>query len=82
MLPNCDFIIYDNNLFFPVNMDGTCEPLAEDEVIEYLYGTAYPALEKEGLLVRRNGKYYNPKQKKPDAQIEVRGGAVLLKNMR
>ncbi len=55
-----EYIIYDSVFLFPLRLDLAWRQLAEDEVIEYVHGEAYPALEAEGRLVRKHGKYRKP----------------------
>lgn len=59
-LPDVDFIVWDGHFFCPVRLDDATRQLTEDEVIEFMYGTAYPALEAEGKLIKKNGRYYKP----------------------
>lgn len=57
VLPQCDFVIHDSNLLCPVKLDRAVRELDESEVVEFLNSEVYPALEREGKMIRKNGKY-------------------------
>jgi hypothetical protein len=77
---DCDILIHDSSTHSPYDLDGTAQELYEDELVEWKNTVYYQILLAEGAVIRKNSKYV--KADKPDAEIQVRSGAVLLKNMR
>jgi hypothetical protein len=57
-----EFIIHDSTFLCPIKLDNATRELAEDEVLEFKMSEAYPQLEAEGRLIRKNGKYKNPRK--------------------
>lgn len=52
-----DFIIFDGNFLFPLKLDYAVRQLSEEEIVEWLHADVFPALEEEGLLTRKNGRF-------------------------
>lgn len=59
-IPDADYIIYDSAFLCPVRFDRATRQLDEEEQIEWLMTEAFPQLEEEGRLVKRQGKYRRP----------------------
>lgn len=57
VLPHCDFVIHDSNLLCPVKLDNATRELSESEVLEFMRSEAYPALEAEGKVRKKNGRF-------------------------
>lgn len=56
-LENADYIIFDGVLLCPICLDHANYQLDEEEQLEWFMTSVYPALEAEGRMSKKNGKW-------------------------